>query len=61
VKNGAPSNWKPGKGDVNPPATWLELDYVYGFRSFDTRNNIKVLSSGEIGYFTAAVGIILDA
>lgn len=41
VKNGYPSSWKPGKGDINPPSTFMELDYIYGFRSFDTRNNIK--------------------
>lgn len=61
VRNGAPSTWKPGKGDINPPGTWLELEYIYGFRSFDSRNNVKYLSNGEIVYFTAAVGVILDA
>ena len=60
VKNGAPSNWKPNKGDSNPPAAWLDLDYVYGFRCFDSRNNIKFTQNGELVYPTAAIGITLD-
>lgn len=60
VKNGAPSNWKPGKGDCNPPAAWLDLEYIYGYRCFDSRNNIKFNNNGDLIYFTAAVGISLD-
>lgn len=60
VKNGAPSAWKPSKGDGNPPAAWLDLEYVYGFRSFDVRNNLKFTTNGDLVYHQAAVGIALD-
>jgi hypothetical protein len=60
VKNGAPSNWKPGKGDAYPPTASLELDYIYGFRCFDSRNNIKFTINNELVYPTAAVGVVLD-
>ncbi|CAD8171847.1 unnamed protein product [Paramecium pentaurelia] len=59
VKNGQPSSWKPGKGDINPPSTFMELDYIYGFRSFDSRNNIKFVDQ-ELVYFTAAVGVVYN-
>lgn len=44
---------------MNPPSTNLDLDYIYGFRSFDTRNNIKFIKN-ELVYFTAAVGIVYN-
>lgn len=39
----------------------LDLEYVYGYRSHDTRNNLKYGANNEILYHTAAVGINLDS
>lgn len=36
------------------------MDYIYGFRSFDSRNNVKFTATGELVYPTAAVGVVLD-
>lgn len=50
VKNANPSNWKPGKSDSDPPAAYIELEYIYGFRCFDNRNNVKFTSNNELVY-----------
>jgi len=49
------------KVDSNPPDAMLDLEYVYGYRCHDTRNNLKYGPNSEILYHTAAVGINLDA
>jgi len=33
---------------------------VHGYRSFDTRNNVKWTKNGTVLYHTAALGIVLD-
>lgn len=43
-----------------PPNQTLELSYVFGYRSFDCRNNVKFDSKGRIVYHQAAIGIVLD-
>ena len=43
------------------PAVGLELEYVYGYRCHDTRNNIFCSPTGKVVYHTAAVGIVLDS
>lgn len=45
----------PAKPDVT-----YDLEYVYGYRSADTRQNVKFNCNGEVVYMTAAVGVILD-
>jgi microtubule-associated protein-like 6 len=43
------------------PAMNLELEYIYGYRCFDTRQNIFYTSgANEIAYMAAAVGITLN-
>ena len=45
----------------SPPSTNLTLEYVYGYRCFDTRQNIFFTSNpSEIVYMAAAVGINLN-
>ena len=44
----------------NPPEVSLDLEYVYGYRCHDARNNLKYNSKGEAVYHTAGVGIVLD-
>jgi len=50
----------PKASDSDPPSCELELQYVYGYRCHDTRNNVKYSPSGEIVYHVAATGIVLD-
>lgn len=35
---------------VDPPATDLELDYVYGCRVHDVRGTVRYVSTGEVVY-----------
>lgn len=42
------------------PNQKLDIDYVYGYRSFDTRSNLRYNRNNEIIYHTAACGIILN-
>ena len=44
-----------GEPDIN-----LELEYIYGYRCFDTRQNIFFRNPSEIVYMAAAVGIVLN-
>jgi hypothetical protein len=45
----------------NEPNINLQLDYVYGYRCFDTRQNVFYTSNDRnIVYIAAAVGIVLD-
>lgn len=61
VKNSVPTNYKPSKGESDPPSTQLSLEFVHGYRCHDARNNLKYSPSGDIVYHTAAVGIVFDA
>ncbi len=38
----------------------MDINYIYGYRSYDTRDNIRYSSSGEILYHTAGCGIALN-
>lgn len=38
----------------------LELDYVYGYRCHDVRNNLRYTHDGQVVYHAAALGIVLD-
>eukprot|EP01116_Phalansterium_solitarium_P002565 TRINITY_DN1264_c2_g1_i5.p1 TRINITY_DN1264_c2_g1~~TRINITY_DN1264_c2_g1_i5.p1 ORF type:complete len:658 (+),score=335.13 TRINITY_DN1264_c2_g1_i5:2551-4524(+) len=47
--------------DTRPtPKGGLDLDFVYGYRGYDTRNNLFYNKDGKIVYHVAAVGLILD-
>ncbi|TNV87854.1 hypothetical protein FGO68_gene13813 [Halteria grandinella] len=48
----------PNKGE-KPQAT-LKLKYAHGYRSFDTRHNLKFISENEIVFTTAALGVVMD-
>ncbi len=44
-----------------PPQNIRKLNYVFGYRAFDSRNNIKYIGDGNsIVYTTAALGIVLN-
>lgn len=38
----------------------MEIGYIYGYRSYDTRDNLRYNKQGEIVYHTAGCGIVLD-
>jgi len=47
--------------DKSAPKETLTMDYVYGYRAIDSRNNIfYTAKSNEIVYMTAALGIVLN-
>ncbi|CAG9325772.1 unnamed protein product [Blepharisma stoltei] len=60
VKHSVPSNYRPKKGDDDPPDANLELEYIHGYRCHDVRNNLRYSNRGEVVYHTAAVGIVLN-
>ena len=42
------------------PDSQLELEWVYGYRGHQCRNNLFYTSAGAIVYFVAGVGIVYD-
>lgn len=42
------------------PSARLRLDWIYGYRGHQCRNNVYYLKSGEIVYFVAAAAIVYD-
>lgn len=63
---------KPWKGAIFPPSkpppennskpeSWLELDWVYGYRGHDCRGNVFYNVKGDIVYHAAGVGIVQNA
>ena len=48
--------------EPNPelPDEEFEIEYVYGYRAFDCRQNLRYNHKGQAVYMVAAVGVILD-
>ena len=42
------------------PDVTYELEHIYGYRCEDSRQNVYYNPDGNIVYFTAAMGVILD-
>ena len=42
------------------PDVTYELEYAYGYRCFDTRQNVHFNADGNAVYMAAALGVILD-
>jgi WD40 repeat protein len=59
-----PSNWKDPDGSHAEPDADLELKFVYGYRGWDCRNDVKIGTVGhdrfEVVYHVARVGIVLN-
>lgn len=53
-----PDNHNPVNNDK--PDTRYALDYVYGYRCADTRQNVFINGQGNVCYMTAALGVVLD-
>jgi len=45
--------------DGKPPRVSLELEWIYGYRCHDARNNLHYNAQGDAVYHTAAVGVVL--
>ena len=46
--------------NLDKPDTTLELEYVYGYRAIDSRQNLYFNKQGHACYFTAALGVALN-
>ena len=55
-----PTGYKPPQDAGGIPQGSLKLKYAHGFRSFDTRGNLKYINQNEIAFTTAAVGVVLN-
>jgi len=65
---------KPWKGQVRAPAGFTKapknqdqaprvsasIDWVYGYRGYKTKNNLRYLADGSIAYHTAGLGVVYD-
>lgn len=59
VKHMQPTN-PPHCNARKPPKAQMELKWAYGFRSFDTRNNLYFNNENHAVYCTAGVGVVHD-
>lgn len=55
-----PTEFKNDNNLSNPPKAALELEYVFGYRVKDCKNNLKYTSDDKIVYNTAGVGVVLN-
>ena len=60
VKNSVPTDFEESKKDLNEPNADLNLEFVHGYRCFDTRNNIYYIDEDNILFHSAAVGIVMN-
>lgn len=44
----------------SPPESQLRLEWVYGYRGHQCRNNLFYTKEGEVVYFVAGVGVVLN-
>jgi WD40 repeat protein len=61
VKDKLPSAWKSTPDSSCPPNASLELEYVYGIRCHDVRNNLRYGDGGQLIYHTGGAGVVMDA
>ena len=47
-------------GGMSVPQARLRLDWIYGYRGHQCRQNVQYLASGEIVYFVAAAAVVYD-
>ncbi|XP_078516147.1 echinoderm microtubule-associated protein-like 5 isoform X2 [Lissotriton helveticus] len=47
--------------DRTPPACHLRLEWVYGYRGHQCRNNLYYTAAKEIAYFVAGVGVVYNS
>lgn len=54
----APSNPPPCRNAA--PGVNYDLEYCYGYRCFDSRQNLFYVNANNVVYMTAAIGVVLD-
>jgi redox-sensitive bicupin YhaK (pirin superfamily) len=60
VDHSIPSGFVMNKNMGNAPNNNLTLTWAHGFRSFDTRGNLKYTNTGSVAWTTAGVGVVYD-
>lgn len=60
LNNSIPSDYKYLKGMEEPPNENLKLQYVHGYRCFDTRNSAKFSHNSNIIFIQAALGVEMN-
>jgi hypothetical protein len=58
IKALTPSGFKPDKNAKQAPPVNVLLKWAHGFRSFDTRGNLKYDIAGNVVFTTAGVGVV---
>lgn len=48
------------EGNPEVPEEEYQIEYVYGYRTFDCRQNLRYNAKGQPVYMVAALGVILD-
>jgi len=60
IDNSQPDDYEPNRMDKEIPDASLELEYVYGYRCHDARNNLRYINGDQFVWHTAALGIVMD-
>jgi len=60
VKKGQPASYIPDDNEGQAPDVKVTLEYIHGYRSYDSRNNIFYSPNGDLLYHAASVGIVLN-
>ncbi len=60
VRASTPKNYVPSKGAGEIPNENIKLKYIHGYRGFDSKDNVKFTSKGDVLFHSAAVDILLD-
>jgi hypothetical protein len=60
VQDMAPQGYAPSKAARERPDASLDLEYIYGYRCHDARNNLRYTHEGKIVYHAAGVGVVLN-
>ena len=51
---------RPPQEDPRRPLETVDLEWVYGYRSTDSRNNVRYTANGKIAFHAGAVGVDFD-
>jgi len=60
VKNSVPSDFDPSKVNLSEPETNLDLEFIHGYRCFDTRNNIFWADKENFFFHSAGVSVKMN-
>ena len=60
VEASAPDGFKFKRAMGKAPDNNLTLKWAHGFRSFDTRGNLRYAADGSVVFTTAGVGVVQD-